>query len=101
MNPYKVLTIENPDGSTSTITEHRFLMEKWTGRKLLKSEIVHHADKNGRNNKRKNLLLLRSAGAHKRLHSFARRHELEISLISFKQAWLFRKCPKPSYLTYL
>lgn len=39
--------------------EHRYLVEKYIGRKLKKTEIVHHIDGNGLNNKLRNLYLFK------------------------------------------
>lgn len=47
--------------------EHRVIMEKFIGRKLLISEAVHHKDGNGLNNNIENLQLM-SWAEHKRKH---------------------------------
>ena len=43
------------------IREHRLVMEKYLGRYLKPSEIVHHLDGNRQNNKIENLLLTKSS----------------------------------------
>lgn len=50
------------------IPYHRFIMEKYIGRKLLSNEVVHHIDKNILNNSIDNLLLL-TKSEHTRLHN--------------------------------
>ena len=68
--------------------EHRLVMEKAVGRKLLKREVVHHWDENRKNNKLKNLCLMRTRGVHARLHFFARRHGIDVKKLYFPQPWL-------------
>jgi len=48
--------------------EHRVVMEEFLGRKLLKSEVVHHIDGNKKNNSITNLELL-SREEHGKLHN--------------------------------
>lgn len=48
--------------------EHRLVMEKHLGRKLNKSEIVHHIDRNKSNNNLDNLMLFPNSGAHIKYH---------------------------------
>lgn len=45
------------------ILEHRFVMEEYLGRKLSKSEVVHHINKNRQDNRIENLRLF--VGGHK------------------------------------
>lgn len=49
------------------LREHRYLMEKMLGRKLLKCEYVHHIDGNTKNNNISNLVLMKD-GQHTILH---------------------------------
>jgi len=44
--------------------EHRLVMEKMIGRYLLPNEVVHHKDKNGKNNHPSNLQLFSENGEH-------------------------------------
>lgn len=57
--------------------KHRFIVEDFLGRKLKSSEIVHHIDKDWRNNKEDNFYLFRHSVAHLRWHAFLRRHKLD------------------------
>lgn len=69
--------------------EHRFIIEKLIGRKLLTKEIVHHCDGNKTNNNPSNLLVLKHNTAHQRLHGFARKHKIPIVVLKFEQSWLY------------
>lgn len=62
-NGYKVLHING-----KRITEHRYVMEQYLGRKLSRFEIVHHIDGNKLNNSLKNLFLFSCTGDHSKLH---------------------------------
>ena len=58
-NGRKYILLYKPDyrgcDSRGYIREHRYIMEAYLGRKLLKSEIVHHIDGDTLNNKKENL----------------------------------------------
>lgn len=71
--------------------EHHLIMEKKIGRSIKKGEVVHHIDGNKLNNSEDNLVLIRHASAHRRLHAFALRHGLSISVLNFNQSWLCQK----------
>ena len=47
---------------------YRQIAEKKIGRKLKEGEVVHHIDKNRRNNQPENLMVLRSEADHNRIH---------------------------------
>jgi len=61
---YRQVTL---DDGTSAL-EHRCVMQAHLGRPLLDTEIVHHADGDGRNNRIENLRVM-SMSAHSELHS--------------------------------
>lgn len=50
------------------VDEHRLVMEKHLGRKLKSSEVVHHIDGDGMNNKLSNLMLFPTKSAHSKYH---------------------------------
>ena len=70
------------------VKEHRFIMEKKLGRKLLPQETIHHLDGNSLNNKINNLLLLPSNSAHRCY---------EATLQSFAKQILFGKHKPPNH----
>lgn len=49
--------------------EHRIVVEKYIGRKLNKTEVVHHLDENKQNNKIENLMLFESNSEHQKFHT--------------------------------
>jgi hypothetical protein len=69
--------------------EHRVFMTKYIGRELKKKEIVHHWDLNLINNIQSNLALFRHQAAHKRLHAFCRRNDIQVVNLYFNQSWLY------------
>jgi len=68
--------------------EHRWKMQKRVGRKLKRTEVVHHWNENKLDNRIDNLCLFRSFSAHFKIHRFAERHGLEIEKLKFPQLWL-------------
>lgn len=64
---------KHPDATKmGYVLEHRLVMEKKLGRRLRKSEIVHHKDENRSNNKSGNLELFNSYGKHVAKHHVKR-----------------------------
>lgn len=68
--------------------KHRKVMENMIGRELKRSEVVHHWNEVRSDNREENLCLFRTNSPHTRLHDFARRHNMDISLFKFEQPWL-------------
>ncbi len=50
------------------VLEHRVIMEKYIGRNILPEEVIHHIDKNPRNNRIENLILFKNASEHIKYH---------------------------------
>lgn len=48
--------------------QHRVVMERIIGRKLKKGEIVHHIDRNKKNNDPSNLILCKNQSEHIKIH---------------------------------
>lgn len=67
------------------VREHRLVMEKYLGRYLTKNEVVHHVDKNKRNNSVENLKVFGSTREHTK-------HEWEEG--SYKNSWENRRSKK-------
>lgn len=65
---YRFITI----GINKKVQEHRFVAEKILGRKLLRSEIIHHIDGNKLNNYPENLLIV-SRSEHAKIHAGERK----------------------------
>lgn len=59
------------------IREHRYVMEKYLGRKLKSDEHIHHIDENKLNNSISNLTIM-SNSAHKKLHLIKYHHQRRI-----------------------
>ena len=53
--------------------EHRVVAEKMLGRKLRKSEVVHHIDLNKQNNDESNLVVLPNTSVHSHLHQILKK----------------------------
>jgi len=48
--------------------EHRYIIEKFIGRKLLSTEVVHHIDRDKINNSLSNLMIFHNQKAHASFH---------------------------------
>ena len=84
--PKKPLKIRE-DGywNYNTSKNHRKIVECFIGRKLLKTEQVHHIDGNKQNNDISNLCLLSSCGEHSRLH----KHLEHVALHLFQEGIIY------------
>lgn len=64
MNKYKAIKING-----KKFDEHRIVMEKHLGRKLTKTEVVHHIDGDKNNNDISNLKLFSNISEHVKFHA--------------------------------
>lgn len=84
---YKKQPVKRSDGYWSYRSEknHRKIIERFIGRKLLRTEVVHHIDGNKENNDIKNLCLLSNTAEHLKLHK-----QLEsVALLLFKRGVIY------------
>ena len=63
-------------GMYGYVYEHRLVMEKYLGRYLTKDEVVHHIDRNKKNNDISNLQLM-GKGEHTHYHHFGKKSNLK------------------------
>ena len=69
----EIYSLEHPFANKcGYVLEHRLVMEKHLGRFLKLTEVVHHIDKNPKNNSIDNLMLFPSNSAHTRFHNYQR-----------------------------
>lgn len=72
-NGYRYILIRNKASRKGTyVLEHRYVMEKLLGRKLLHTEQVHHINHNKLDNRPENLIMIDRA-EHTRLHQQEKR----------------------------
>ena len=64
MYKYKKIKLKNG----KTIDEHRYIMQQYLGRELQRNELVHHIDKNPRNNNIFNLQII-TPSEHTKIHA--------------------------------
>lgn len=95
---YKTRTLTFMDGSTTTVYEHRLLMEKALGRKLRSGEVVHHIDGNPSNNSLNNLEIL-SNREHAKHHAAQKSQEaqLELSCLMCRKVFTRTRCQERYY----
>jgi len=61
---------EHPDSDYhGYVREHRLVMESKIGRSLASQEVVHHINHDRQDNRPENLMLLKNASEHQKLHS--------------------------------
>lgn len=60
------------NGKRIYISQHRYIIEKHTGRKLRKNEVVHHINGDKSDNRLENLMVMRDK-EHRSLHSLGRK----------------------------
>ena len=88
---YLACTVKYANGTKRTVLQHREVMEKKLGRKLKRTEIVHHKNNRRRDNVPRNLTL-KTPSSHARLH--AAEHPAE--LISLKCFWCGKQFTRPA-----
>jgi len=64
----RIYSPKHPNSVKNYVYEHRLVMEKHLGRKLKKSEVVHHINEDTKNNKISNLMLFPNHKAHQTFH---------------------------------
>jgi len=69
--PYIALFLPEHPNCTKQgyVYEHRIIMEKKIGRLLKKEEVVHHKNGIKSDNRKENLVLLKTLGEHSKIHS--------------------------------
>lgn len=68
--------------------EHLIVVEKFIGRKLNKSERVHHIDLNKKNNSIKNLMLFKNDSEHIKFHNKIRQFGMTRPILrQIKERW--------------
>lgn len=69
--------------------QHRQIFEKYIGRKLKNTEIIHHVNGKKTDNRLQNLQYFKNTAAHSRIHQFCKRHKLSLTLfnINYKQLY--------------
>ena len=79
---------QHPDkNSQNDILEHRLVAEKIVGRRLKKTEIVHHKDGERNNNRRNNLYVCKNMSEHGAVHFSLEKtayHLYKLGIITFR-----------------
>lgn len=64
------------------VFEHRLIVEKYIGRYLTKTELVHHIDENVSNNSPENLFVFENKSAHFKFHLAIRYGDLKLNWLN-------------------
>jgi hypothetical protein len=93
------IEIRKPEHPTSHkdgyILEHRYIMEKFLGRNLKRSEIVHHKNGNRSDNRIENLEIITSIGKHRSIHTLI--HNATWSRFGFTECIICHLSKYPHY----
>lgn len=88
---FRVISPNHPfKNKMGYVYEHRLVMEKELGRYLKSSEIVHHKNHDGQDNKPSNLEIFKDQGEHIRQHSSGRvyseesKHKISLARLGWK-----------------
>jgi endogenous inhibitor of DNA gyrase (YacG/DUF329 family) len=87
---YLAIDYKDKKGKRRSSSEHRRVMEKHLGRRLKKSEIVHHKDENRRNNAVSNLQVMTRA-EHMRIHAKGASWNLKQARRLLAMGWSFNQ----------
>lgn len=67
---WMLLMPDHPEAQNKYVFEHRIIMERHIGRRLLVEEVVHHKNFDRTDNRIENLVLLPNQSEHVKLHDF-------------------------------
>lgn len=72
---------KHPGANKKYVLEHRLIAEKYLGRYLKPSEIIHHINENKEDNRIENLYLFENIGEHNGFHNYKIKPILKSNLI--------------------